>query len=671
MPTPVPTPIRPVVDLNGRNSDGSTGQDSPFANGINYQTVYPEGGGPQVIAPPAIVLSDISIKDPIDPNQIGKQLVEARVRIAPFPDDPDPRAPDNRPIRTGLNRNDIEVLDLPKGVRDYLGGKGRPASGLSFAYDNASQTFKITGGTAPDFVFNKLDFIRESYEIALSNITYENKFFRGSTDRDLNRSPDLRNRFITYVVDTDNDDTNNIDSRFVSQEPGNPKQSKPAVATLLFGDRQSLVVTTLADPTDDVAAARDGANSLREAMNFANTDGKDSAITFAPGLVSDTAPGTISLQRGLPFLQERNQTGNDPLPIIKTSITGPGPRLLTIQANGNATFNTFKDSLAVSGLSITNAGGSGISTFGGDLTVDRCIVKGNSSNGVQSITDNNVSSQVAATLTVTNSSISGNSGYGIYTSNNRTPNKTTTITNTTVSGNTDGIFVDSHIINATQAQKADPTTISLSTIANNSSVGIDASRNAVININDTISSGNRGSDVNGGGGGGNGGADVDGIFVTQKGNLVGTGNATAQFTDATDQIGVDPLLGPLANNGGDSDTHRLAAGSPAREKGVAPTGTAPTTDQRGTGFPRVVGTIDIGAYEAQASNPSFTVRITPRNPDQFTLLTANATGTNDDGTPITPLVYRWLINGIEKQTNDNAPNNPAQLNLNRFALNDG
>ena len=70
-------------------------------------------------------------------------------------------------------------------------------------------------------------------------------------------------------------------------------------------------------------------------------------------------------------------------------------------------------------------------------------------------------------------------------------------------------------------------------------------------------------------------------------------------------VGVDPLLGPLADNGGPTQTMALLAGSPAIDKGdntlvpIDPsTGLPFTTDQRG--FTRVVnGTVDIGAFEDQ------------------------------------------------------------------------
>ena len=74
------------------------------------------------------------------------------------------------------------------------------------------------------------------------------------------------------------------------------------------------------------------------------------------------------------------------------------------------------------------------------------------------------------------------------------------------------------------------------------------------------------------------------------------------------QVGVaNPGLGPLADNGGPTQTIALMTGSPAIDAGsnalaVDPsTGQTLTTDQRGTGFARIVnGTVDIGAYEVQS-----------------------------------------------------------------------
>ena len=70
------------------------------------------------------------------------------------------------------------------------------------------------------------------------------------------------------------------------------------------------------------------------------------------------------------------------------------------------------------------------------------------------------------------------------------------------------------------------------------------------------------------------------------------GGAHNRSTSTTCGFGaaVNPLLGALANNGGQTDTRALAAGSPAINAGA----TCPSTDQRGVARD---GACDIGAYE--------------------------------------------------------------------------
>jgi hypothetical protein len=70
-------------------------------------------------------------------------------------------------------------------------------------------------------------------------------------------------------------------------------------------------------------------------------------------------------------------------------------------------------------------------------------------------------------------------------------------------------------------------------------------------------------------------------------------------------IGVNPMLAPLANNGGPTQTHALLPSSPAINGGnnaLIPPGV--TEDQRGVGFPRILFTIvDIGAFESLTPPP--------------------------------------------------------------------
>lgn len=63
-----------------------------------------------------------------------------------------------------------------------------------------------------------------------------------------------------------------------------------------------------------------------------------------------------------------------------------------------------------------------------------------------------------------------------------------------------------------------------------------------------------------------------------------------------DTLDTDPPLAPLADNGGPTQTLALGSESPAIDAGNNVAGL--TTDQRGAGFPRVVGVqADIGACE--------------------------------------------------------------------------
>ena len=103
-------------------------------------------------------------------------------------------------------------------------------------------------------------------------------------------------------------------------------------------------------------------------------------------------------------------------------------------------------------------------------------------------------------------------------------------------------------------------------------------------------------------------------FTSQGYNLVGFGNAAMAPTNAFiapgDQIGVDPMLGALLDNGGVTKTYKLLMGSPAIDAGdpfAQPDGiNVPFFDQRGFLFVRVfdgdgIGgpRMDIGAYERQ------------------------------------------------------------------------
>ncbi len=76
---------------------------------------------------------------------------------------------------------------------------------------------------------------------------------------------------------------------------------------------------------------------------------------------------------------------------------------------------------------------------------------------------------------------------------------------------------------------------------------------------------------------------------------------------SSDLLGRDPLIAPLANNGGRNMTHALLSGSPALDQGHS---FGSSTDQRGLGFARIMDSklvsnaidgdgADIGTFETQ------------------------------------------------------------------------
>jgi hypothetical protein len=98
------------------------------------------------------------------------------------------------------------------------------------------------------------------------------------------------------------------------------------------------------------------------------------------------------------------------------------------------------------------------------------------------------------------------------------------------------------------------------------------------------------------------GADVIGNMASAGYNLIGDPRNGAGFDRDTDILNADAMLGPLANNGGPTQTMALLPGSPAIDAGDPSIADPPEWDQRGPGFARIVnGRIDIGAYEVQAT----------------------------------------------------------------------
>ncbi len=251
-----------------------------------------------------------------------------------------------------------------------------------------------------------------------------------------------------------------------------------------------------------------------------------------------------------------------------------------------------------------NTGG-GIANGGGTVTLTNSTVSGNTGTGI---------SIGAGSLTITNSTVSGNaavSGGGIIN------NGVAALTNSTISGNSATSGFGGGIYNLGQL------TLTNCTIANNMAGNfgggiygdVFSRKNPTTNLKNTIVASNTTASSSG--------PDLSGTgFISHDFNLIGNTSGVS-FTGTTthDITNVNPLLGPLANNGGATLTHALLAGSPALDAGddsVTGTPLSLSTDQRGAGFARkvdgpdadTISTVDIGAYEMQGPLGNITDKTT-------------------------------------------------------------
>jgi hypothetical protein len=398
-------------------------------------------------------------------------------------------------------------------------------------------------------------------------------------------------------------------------------------------DRNLLSTYTVDHLTDDLVGS--GLNgSLRYCiLNAVDND----MITFG-------VTGTINLTGPLPSL------------IYNISIQGPGANQLTVRRNGGAAgYRIFtlptSTTVSIAGLTIADGFfraevygyGAGILNDG-ILTVDNCTISGNSSLGDPEVGPGYGGGIYnTGTLVLTNSTVSRNftsdgSGAGIYNTGTLTLDNSTlsgnlsedgdgggianvgivTLNDSTLSGNLGGGIANASIItmnNSTISGNLNEmgggifnsygsATINNSTIAGNSAgeayrgVGGIYNLTGTLQVRNTIIAGNTGTAA----------PDLYGSLGSLGHNLIGNTQGGGGF-DPTDLLNVDPLLGPLQDNGGLTLTMALSPCSPAIDAGDNTD--APEWDQRGPGFPRIVGiidpdnpVIDIGAFEVQQNGGS-------------------------------------------------------------------
>ena len=334
-----------------------------------------------------------------------------------------------------------------------------------------------------------------------------------------------------------------------------------------------------------------------------------------------------------------------------TIIDGGGVnRVVTISSTAHVGLSTMtiRHGIAVYGAGITNSGtltlshsavtgnlahhwGGGIWN-GGTLTINSSTIRGNSATvscttQTVCVTNGGGIFNSAGTLAINNSTISGNTasasclsrGFCVGDAGGIFNDAKLTISKSTISGN--------RANEAGGIESRGTLTISNSTVSGNSAYftrgnaiggGISASSGTLIS-NSTISGNSAYGSLGSTGGGIAGTATLQNSIVansTSGGNCHGTmtsngynlsSDNTCNFNKTGDRNNSDPMLGPLQNNGGPTQTRALPSGSPAVDAGN-PSGCTDgnghllKTDQRGKPRPDTedTGGCDIGAFERQS-----------------------------------------------------------------------
>ena len=401
-----------------------------------------------------------------------------------------------------------------------------------------------------------------------------------------------------------------------------------------------------------------GAGSLRAAIISANANSDPDTITFADSL-STNGPHVITIKSALSVTGTIeiigpgrdtlfiNGGGNQQVLILSGSTANNPHRIsnLTIQ-NGSASQGganirvlgniQLTNCAILNGVALArnpaDADGGGLFHSGGTLTVNACLFQGNRTIGNSSqggglytqsgtatisnsrILDNTTNGSVSegggigsrSITTIENCEISGNDtlnvfsgGGGIFSSNN------ITMRQCTISDNSVGSITGTsgYSIGGAFASVGGSATFESCTITENSApsnigqgAGVSSIGSGIISFRNCIVAGNGSSDLD---------APQNAQINYQDngynifGSVTNTRLNNSNNRNSTSSYGIsNPWLSSLAFHGGITRTHVPLPNSPALNSG--PTTASPVYDQRGTDFPRLIGTaLDIGASERQ------------------------------------------------------------------------
>lgn len=376
---------------------------------------------------------------------------------------------------------------------------------------------------------------------------------------------------------------------------------EPSVPNAIGGDGTDIGAVEVNPPhTTVVGTTNDNGVSLRWCICEAQPG---DTVSFGPGVT-----GTATLNSG-ELLIAKNVTVN-----------GPGANVLAI--NGNAAsrvFHVVEAIVSISGLTITNGNaagsfppdeGGGIFSDHSPLSVSNCVVSGNfAANNGGGIYNNG---WIVAVVGSTISENSAANGGGLY-NNGSAGNATLSVTNSTISGNSassgfgGGVFNDASAVGKAMLSVLACTISSNMAFNNGGAIYNQASAGGAgqLIIGNTILKAGSGPPAQ------NIGNNFGVVF--SEGYNLSSDSGSGFLTATGDQLNTDPMLGSLQDNGGPTPTMAPLPGSPAIDQGKS---FGVTTDQRGLprpfDNPAIINAVggdgsDIGAVEVQTIGPSIFV----------------------------------------------------------------
>lgn len=374
----------------------------------------------------------------------------------------------------------------------------------------------------------------------------------------------------------------------------------------------TFTVTKTADTNDGVC---DIDCSLREAIAAANIAAGADVITLPAGTY------TLTLGSQLPAVtSEITINGSGAANTVIQANASPNTatyRVLEVSVSGNLTLNdvTVRNGSCTGGCATQNSNGGGILNLG-TINITNSVVSnnraGNNGGGMLAIGTGSV--KILNSTFSSNTASADGGGLYIFSTVNSTVTNSTFYNNTasTLGGGIHIAFTTLRVENSTFSGNQTLGGSGISDLGG----GIFAGLSSTLVVQNSTFSQN-GSSLGSGVAtfGGSIASATNSIFanstrgnncyltVVNGGNNIDDGTSCNFGSTNGSMSNTDPFLGPLADNGGLTQTHALLSASPAID-GVTynSPNSSPATDQRGSTRPQGSG-YDIGSYEVRDINP--------------------------------------------------------------------